>query len=78
MGDHWGSCQVTRKSSNCFCIYLGESLIAWKSRKQSTKSRSSTEAEYRALAVVTNELLWIKQLLRDFEIDMSTSIYGSV
>lgn len=49
-------------------------MITWKSRKQSTKSRSSTEAEYRALAVVTNELLWIKQLLRAFEIDMSTSM----
>ncbi|MCH82618.1 cysteine-rich RLK (RECEPTOR-like protein kinase) 8 [Trifolium medium] len=66
----WGSCQVTRRSTTGFCIYLGDSLITWKSKKQATVARSSAEAEYRALASVTTELLWMKQLLSDFGISV--------
>lgn len=68
----WGSCQVTRKSTSGFCIFLGESLVAWKSKKQPTVARSSAEAEYRALAALTSELLWIKQLLRIFEVPVTS------
>ncbi|MCH80915.1 copia protein [Trifolium medium] len=66
----WDSCQVTRRSTTGFCIYLGDSLITWKSKKQATVARSSAEAEYRALASVTTKLLWMKQLLSDFGISV--------
>ncbi|MED6183697.1 hypothetical protein PIB30_117439 [Stylosanthes scabra] len=46
-----------------FCFFLGDSLISWKTKKQSTVARSSTEAEYRALANITCELQWILNLL---------------
>lgn len=39
--------------------------MSWKSKKQATVSRSSTEAEYRALIVVANEITWISQILKD-------------
>lgn len=68
----WGSCKVTRKSTTGFCIFLGDALIAWKSKKQPTVARSSAEAEYRGLASVTSELLWIKQVLRTFEQSVSS------
>ncbi|KAL4038616.1 hypothetical protein IC575_002238 [Cucumis melo] len=46
-------------------FYLGDSLISWRSKKQSVVSRSSTESEYRALADATAELLWLRWLLAD-------------
>lgn len=38
------------KFTSRYCIYMGTKPIMWSSRKQSTISRSSTEAKYRALA----------------------------
>ena len=47
----WAKCRSTRKSVTGFLVYLGGSLISWRSKKQSTISRSSTESEYRGLGV---------------------------
>jgi len=51
---------------------LGESLISWKSKKQQTISKSSSEAEYRALAATTCELQWLTFLLQDLHVPFIT------
>ncbi|KAL4324423.1 hypothetical protein GQ457_11G022250 [Hibiscus cannabinus] len=69
----WATCPDSRKSVTGLCVFLGSSLISWKSKKQQTVSRSSSEAEYRALAAVTCELQWIKYLLSDLQISYTTA-----
>ncbi|GAU43620.1 hypothetical protein TSUD_185130 [Trifolium subterraneum] len=64
----WGACPDTRRSTTGFCFYPGNSLISWKSKKQNIVSRSSSEAEYRALAQATCEGQWLMYLLQDFKI----------
>lgn len=57
-----------RQSTTGFCVFLGTSLISWKNKKQSVVSHSSAEAEYRALAHTTFELVWLRRLLHAMSI----------
>ncbi|GJX43863.1 ribonuclease H-like domain-containing protein [Tanacetum coccineum] len=57
--DDWAKCVVTRRSVTGYCVFLNNSLVSWKSKKKNILSRSLTEAEYRALASVTSEVVWI-------------------
>jgi hypothetical protein len=65
---------MTRRSLIGYCIFMGHSLVSWKTKKQPTVSRSSIEAEYRSMAATTCELLWLSYLLKELKIDVQNPV----
>uniref|UniRef100_A0A2N9F8S9 Reverse transcriptase Ty1/copia-type domain-containing protein n=1 Tax=Fagus sylvatica TaxID=28930 RepID=A0A2N9F8S9_FAGSY len=62
--DYAGS-QTDRRFNTGLSTFYGNHLISWKSKKQATISRSSAEAEYRAMAQATCEILWLRSICNE-------------
>ena len=67
----WAACPATKRSITGFCVFLGDSLISWKSKKQQVVSRSFAELEYRSMTTVTSEVVWLITLLKTFGLNHS-------
>ncbi|GJQ98696.1 uncharacterized mitochondrial protein-like protein [Tanacetum coccineum] len=63
----WAKCSSTRKSVTGY-MFFGNSLVSWKSKKQKTLATSSAEVEYKAMASVICEIVWVLKILKDLEI----------
>nr|GEU73819.1 copia protein [Tanacetum cinerariifolium] len=64
--DHAG-CQDTRRSTSGSAKFLGDKLVSWSSKKQTSTSISSTEAEYIAMSGCCAQILWMRSQLTDYD-----------
>lgn len=61
----WAADDNTRRSITGYVVFLSLNPISWQSKKQSIVSKSSTEAEYKAVANCDVDVCWIRSLLKD-------------
>ena len=69
----WAGDPTDRRSTTSYCFLIGSSLISWRSKKQTFVASSSIEVEYCALADTTSELLWLRWLLKDLGVSISSA-----
>ncbi|KAJ9545573.1 hypothetical protein OSB04_025280 [Centaurea solstitialis] len=67
----WAGCPNTRRFTSGFCVYLGDNLVSWSSKRQHVVSRSSAEAEYRGIANAVAEAAWLRNLLLELSCPLS-------
>ncbi|KAI5321215.1 hypothetical protein L3X38_030286 [Prunus dulcis] len=74
----WAGDPNSRRSTTGYVVFLGNNPVSWSSRKQSSVSRSSTEAEYRALANCVADIAWTRHILQDLHVFIpeATTLYS--
>ena len=74
----WAGDSQDRISTGGYCVYIGQNIVSWLGKKQPTVARSSTEAEYKALANAASKVLWTIQVMKDlkkFDTNYMTKIW---
>ncbi|KAD7477200.1 hypothetical protein E3N88_00336 [Mikania micrantha] len=64
----YAGCKLSRKSTSGGCQFLGNCLVSWQSKKQTSVATSTAEAEYIAAASCTSQILWLQSQLLDYGI----------
>ncbi|KAJ9546418.1 hypothetical protein OSB04_018961 [Centaurea solstitialis] len=64
-------CKIDRKSTTGGCHLLGGKLVSLTSKKQNSVSTSTAEAEYVAAGICCAQVLWLRNQLQDYDIQLS-------
>ena len=70
----WAGSITDRRSTSGYCTFLWGNLVTWRSKKQTVVSRSSAEAELRAMAHGVCEGVWLKLLLKEMGLPLESSV----
>jgi hypothetical protein len=65
----WAGSADDRKSTSGGCFFLGNNLISWFSKKQNCVALSTAEAEYIAAGSSCSQLVWMKQMLKEYDVE---------
>ncbi|KAK2389918.1 putative mitochondrial protein [Trifolium repens] len=65
----WAGSADDRKSTSGGCFFLGTNLISWFSKKQNCVALSTAEAEYIAVGSSCSQLVWMKQMLKEYDVE---------
>jgi hypothetical protein len=73
----WAEDQMDRKSTSGYLVHVNGNLVLWGSKKQTTVSLSSSEAEYKAMSAVLEEIMWLTQFLQEIgeEVELPSICY---
>lgn len=76
----WAACSNTRRSVTGLLIKHGDSLISWRSKKQTIISRSLAESKYRSMASTVLELVWSITLYKEIreELELPVTLFLTV
>ncbi|KAJ9546608.1 hypothetical protein OSB04_019151 [Centaurea solstitialis] len=67
----FAGCKIDRKSTTGGCHLLGGKLVSWTSKKQNSVSTSTAESEYVAAGICCAQVLWLRNQLQDYDIQLS-------
>ncbi|KAJ9547854.1 hypothetical protein OSB04_020397 [Centaurea solstitialis] len=67
----FAGCKIDRKSTTGGCHLLGGKLVSWTCKKQNSVSTSTAEAEYVAAGICCAQVLWLRNQLQDYDIQLS-------
>lgn len=66
----FAGCKLDRKSTSGTCHFLGSALVSWFSKKQASVALSTVEAEYIAAGSCCAQIIWMKQQLLDYGVQL--------
>lgn len=67
----WASDKDNRRSASGNVYLMCGGAISWMSQQQPSVALSTSEAEYIALCSATQEAVWLRRLMKDFNMDCS-------